>query len=82
MYTENIYTVSAGFCRIVMFDVRVLQLVPNNNMKNAILTLLHHISGHSVHLFNNICQKKYKNYISLYSCINVFNFLSMLPNDY
>ncbi len=76
MYTENIYTVSAGFCRIVMFDVQVLPQVPNNNMKNAILTLLHHISGHSVHLFNIICQKITK---IIFPCILVSKSIIFYP---
>ena len=43
-------------------------------MKNAFLTLLDHIPGHIVHLFNNICQKiqkKPQKTISLYSYIKI-----------
>ncbi len=48
-----------------------------DEMKNAFLTLLDHILGHSVHLFN-VCQKHNKSYISLCSHIKLYHFLSAL----
>ncbi len=47
-------------------------------MKFAFITLLDHIPGPSVHLFNSVYQKNSKNLNSLYS-LSEYHFM---PNDY
>ncbi len=43
-------------------------------MENAFETNLDHISGHPVHLFNNVRQKKKKNYLYFYIKVFFFSF--------
>ncbi len=46
-------------------------------MKYTFLTPLDHVSSHSVHIFNNVRPKNYKNSFFLYFYTKVHHFLSM-----
>ncbi len=53
-----------------------LLLILKSKVKNAFLTFLDHTSGHTVHLFENVCQKPHQ---SLSFFIHV---KQNLPNDF